>query len=602
VIPEQTIRKIQDQLDIVEVIGGYIPLKKAGRNFKGLCPFHPEKTPSFMVYPTKQFYICYGCSAGGDLISFVMKHEHLEFSEAVEVLAQKAGVPVTQVAGSRTSKTSPDLYRAHELAADFYHELLLNSPEAEPARRYLEKRGLTPETWKKFHLGYAPSRWDGLLLKTQEAGLTPELLERGGLVIPKAGGGKKQTGERGWYDRFRARAIFPIWDARGRVIAFGGRILEDASGPKYMNSPETELYVKGRVLYGMHLASTQIREQDFCIVVEGYMDLVTPYQHGIRNVVASMGTSLTEQQVKLIRRHTRHVVMVYDADYAGEMATLRGLDLLLEAEMRVKVASLPGGSDPDTLIREHGVDAFIKAIQGSQELFDYKLGLLTRNFDAKTLEGRVQICQEILPTIKRVPNAIQRGEYIRQLGESLGVAESLLWKELARVKLNTAWQPEELAVSPAPAAAMQPEDLLAGLLLEEPKRIAQIEGRLALENLKDPVIRHIVERLLEASKQGSLPKDHRHLAENMPREITGQWESRLARWLAGADSIAEKDHALDDVLARIRRDRSKASLENLQTLIHQAEQAGDGERAEELILEYNRLIKAHAAGHAVERD
>ncbi|MBI3615591.1 MAG: DNA primase [Candidatus Omnitrophica bacterium] len=586
-IPERTLQEIQERLDIVEVIGGYVPLKKVGRNFKALCPFHPEKTPSFIIYTQKQIYICFGCHAGGDLISFVMKHEQMEFMEAVRLLAEKAGVSLPSSGGGRSSSVHPELYRAHEVAARYYSDLLLTAPEAEPARAYLAKRGLERATWETFSIGYAPNRWDGFLTRAQEEGLTPEHLERAGLVVPREGKGA------GFYDRFRDRVIFPIGDSRGRVIAFGGRVLHDEAGPKYMNSPETPLYTKGRVLYGLHLAAGQIREQDFCMVVEGYMDLVTLHQHGIRNVVASMGTNLTESQVQLIRKMTRHVVMVYDGDYAGQMATLRGLDLFLEAEMRVKVADLPSGFDPDSLIKAKGVQAMIEAIQKSQDLFDYKLGLLKRRFDPRESEGRVRICEEMLPTIKRVPNTIQRGEYVKRLSGLLEVEESLLWTEMNRIKPNSSWKPAAVAGAQA-EVVMTAEELMVGLLLEDPRRVAQLTGRLKSELFQDPQVQQLVAWMIKRYEEGNLPSDHQGILNSLPRESSGEWESRMIRWLAWADTVEDKQRALEEVLLRIQNQRRRNSLENLQASIRQAEAARDDSAAARLILEYSRLVKADA--------
>ncbi len=581
-IPDKTLQEIQERLDAAEVIGGYISLKKAGKNFKALCPFHPEKTPSFMVYPHKQFFICYGCGAGGDLISFVMRYEHVEFAEAVQILAQKAGVQIADAGGGR--KVQPELYRTHEMAAKFYHELLMKSPDAEKARAYLKKRGLEPATWEAFQLGYAPERWDELLTQAKQEGFAPEVMERSGLAIPR-------EGKNGWYDRFRNRVIFPIWDARGRVIGFGGRVFEEESGPKYMNSPETDLYVKGKILYGLHLAAPQIREKDFCIVVEGYMDLVSPYQHGIRNVVASMGTSLTEQQVQLIKRYTHHVVIVYDGDYAGEMATLRGLDLFLAGGMRVKVAAVPGGLDPDSMIKTQGVDAFAKVIQQSQDLFDYKLNLLKRRFDPRQTEGRVQICEEMLPTIKRVPHAVQKGEYIKRLSELLGVAEDLLWSDLNKVKQDASWRPAAVA-APMATVSMTAEDLLAGLLLESPVRIGQIADRLDLNKIQDSDIRQMVTWLKEQWGRGVVPTEHRALLSQLPRG-SGEWEGRCARWLAWVDTVEEKEKTLEEVLGKIDERQRRSFLESLRLSIRQAEETGDEKRASELIVEYSRFMKTN---------
>ncbi|MDO8729676.1 MAG: DNA primase [Candidatus Omnitrophota bacterium] len=586
-ISNPALQEIQDRLNIVEVIGATLSLKKAGRNFKGLCPFHSEKTPSFMIYPEKQFFICYGCGAAGDLISFVMKHEKLEFPEAVEVLARKAGVPVPQF-GSRgvSSGKEAQLVRVHEWAAGIYRELLVGSPEAKGARAYLEKRGLEPSAWETFQLGYAPDRWDHLSRSAEKEGFAPELLEQAGLSIRKEGGGS--------YDRFRNRLIFPIWDARGRVIAFSGRLIEeDPKSPKYLNSPETELYVKGKVLYGLHLAAPHIREQDFCIVVEGNMDLVTPISRGVRNVVASMGTALTEAQVKLIRRHTRHVVMVYDGDEAGQAATLRGLDLFLQAEMRVRVAVLPAGTDPDSLIRKQGVEAFAQVLKECKELFDYKLGGLTRQWNPKELEGRIGICREMLPTIKRVPNAIQKGEYIRQLAEVLGIGEALLWKEMERVKLQSSdWKPEGWLESPPPqkSVPLSAEEVVAGLLLEDPSRAGQLEGRIGPEDCRDPAVRQVVERLMAGCREGNLPADPKELWKQFQR-APGEWEGRMARWLAEADTIEDKDRALDGLVQRIQANRRQESVEGLRVSLRKSEELGNDGETVRLIAEINRLVK-----------
>ncbi len=588
-ISHPALQEIQDRLNIVEVIGGTLPLKKAGRNFKGLCPFHSEKTPSFMIYPEKQFFICYGCGAAGDLITFVMKHERMEFPEAVELLARKAGLPVPQF-GSKGASTGAQaqLLRAHEWAARVYRELLANSAEAKGARAYLEKRGLEPAHWETFQLGYAPERWDHLCRSAGGEGFSQELLLQAGLAI------KREQGDN-CYDRFRSRVIFPIWDARGRVIAFSGRLIEeDPKSPKYLNSPETQLYVKGKVLYGLHLAAPHIREQDFCIVVEGNMDWVTPVSRGFRNVVASMGTALTEAQVKLIRRLTRNVVIVYDGDAAGQAATLRGLDLFLQQEMRVRVAVLPAGTDPDSLIRKQGVEAFARALKECKELFDYKLGGLLRRWNPKELEGRIGICQEMLPTLKRVPNAIQRGEYIRRLAETLDIGEALLWKELERVKLQSSdWKPEgdlEAPLPPREVSIHPPEEVLAGLLLEDPVRVEIVESGLGLEDFRDPAVRELVAWLMECRSGGALPSGPADFWKRFPRE-SGPWEARRARWLAEADSTEDKERALDQVIVQIRKARNRASKQDLCVSLQKAEELGNEEEVSRLIVEINRLNK-----------
>ena len=585
-IPEATLREIQDRLSIVEVVGGYVSLRKAGRVFKALCPFHAEKTASFVVYPEKQFFICYGCGAGGDAFTFVMKQERLEFSEAAELLAEKAGVEIAQGGGRAGGrKQSQELFQAQEIAAAFFQDQLKNAPEAEAARTYLEKRGLNPAAWDVFRLGYAPSRWDGLLQHAGKAGLTPQVLEKGGLVMARGGG-------EGWYDRFRDRVMFPVSDVRGRVIAFTGRVFREGDdGPKYMNSPETDLYVKGRVLYGLNLAAPAIREKDFCIVVEGNLDMIMPYLHGIHNVVAPMGTSLTEAQIKLLQRYTRNVVIVYDGDAAGEAATLRGLDLCLEAEMRVKIAALPAGMDPDSLIRKQGVEAFAGVLQKSRDLFDYRIELLLRQYDPKEMEGRIRICQDLLPTLKRVPNAIQRGEYVRRLAEILGLDERVLWTELERVRLDRSpVQAGRAAAAPEPVrtSAMSPEELLAGLLLEDPERAVQLQGQLDPEDLQDSQVRQLVGWMIERADHPETPGDSRAFLSSLS-ESSGEWESRIARWLAWADSMQEKERTFSDVVEKIHALKRQAEMEKIRSSIRQAEESGDHETALRLTSEFQRM-------------
>ena len=340
-IPENILEDILGRVDIVEVISGYIPLKRAGRNFKALCPFHHEKTPSFMVSPDKQIYHCFACGVGGNAFNFLMQYERLEFPEAVEALARKAGVnlPKDQKQDQRAVSLITQLYKINELAADFYAHNLISS-QGSSARSYFLKRGLKDETIKTFNLGFAHDRWDLLINYLRAKGISLSLLEKAGLVLAKEGGG--------YYDRFRNRLIFPILDIKSRVLGFGARVLGDAL-PKYMNSPETPIYIKGKNVYGLNFAHEAIREEDAVVVVEGYLDFIIPYQAGVHNIVASLGTAFTPDQAKLLKRYTHNVVMVYDADKAGELASLRSLDIFIDEDMNVKVASLPLGSDPLSL-------------------------------------------------------------------------------------------------------------------------------------------------------------------------------------------------------------------------------------------------------------
>ena len=578
-IPEQVVRQIQDRLDIVEVISGYVPLKRAGRHYKALCPFHPEKTPSFMVNPTKQIFHCFGCGEGGDAISFVMKYERLEFPEAVRVLAPRAGVEVPSVRGTVSQKPSETtaLFQTLEFATDFFQRTL-RQPVGAPARAYLEGRGVTAASLGELHLGFAPDSWDALLNAAEARGIRPGVVERVGLAVAR-------EGTSGWYDRFRGRLMFPVWDPKGKVVGFGGRVL-DHSQPKYMNSPETEMYTKSRIVYGLHLAAPHIREHDCVAIVEGYLDFLIPYQLGVRHLVASMGTSLTEDQVQLLRRYTKRIIIVYDGDYAGELATLRGLDLLLSEGMSVRIVALPPGEDPDSTACRVGADGFRRLLDEAEDLFTYTLAVLRRRHDPSTVDGKVAICEQALPTVKRVPNAVQRSEYVRVLAEVLKVSEEALWLEISRLRpaRNTPWRPTVLTASPAQSAPA--ERLLLGLVLEDPRYLAHVQATLSLEALQELPVRQALTTLAASADMGE---------EAVQRAVQqlkhGATSSIVAQALTLSEPIEERALAVDDCLRRIRDDARKRRLAELQAQIRAAEVLGDDRRVSSLLGEANQLVK-----------
>lgn len=580
-IPEQAIRQIQDRLDIVDVVGGYLPLKRAGRHYKALCPFHQEKTPSFMVNPTKQIFHCFGCGEGGDAISFVMKYERLEFPEAVRTLAPRVGVEVPDVRGGgpRLSDAA-ELSRVLEFAAAFFQRTL-QQPAGAQALAYLTGRGVTSASIQDLRLGFAPDSWDALLAAAQAVGIRPELVERAGLAVTREGHG-------GWYDRFRGRVMFPVWDAKGKVIGFGGRVLDD-SQPKYMNSPETEAYVKSRVVYGLHLAVPHIREHDSVAIVEGYLDFLIPYQLGIRNVVASMGTSLTVDQIQLLRRYTRRVVIVYDGDYAGELATLRGLDLLLSEGMQVRIVGLPSGEDPDSAAQRLGPEGFRQLLAEAQDLFLYKLNVLQRRHDATNIEGKVAICEQLLPTIKRVPNAPQASEYLRTLADVLKVREEDLRIELARVKLDgvSTWRPSVLGEGLKPQTSA--ERLLLGLVLDDPRYLNRVSAELAWDELHDEAVRSALTMLADRAlvSEGEVWQGIHDLK-------SGETASIVAQALMESERTEDKSRALGDCLRRIRSEAARQRLAALQVRIQSAERSSDEQQVATLIGEYNQLVKQQA--------
>jgi DNA primase len=418
--------RVKQQADIVRVIGEYVRLKKSGQNFTGLCPFHQEKSPSFAVHPVKQIYHCFGCGVGGDVFKFVMEMEKSTFPEAIRTVAEKCGIAIPSPRERSPEERQENQLRSglvemHREAAVFFARLLQESPEGKVAFAYLEDRGLDRETMKRFGLGYAPSSGDALL-RHLKAKFPEKLLEASGLVSRDPGGR--------FYDRFRRRIMFPIANESGKVIAFGGRTMGDDL-PKYMNSPETPIYSKSTVLYHVDRAKEALRQNDFAVLVEGYMDAIAVARAGITNVVASCGTSLAEPQIKLLGRFTRRVVVNYDPDTAGQVATERSVTLLLEKEFDVRVLALPGGADPDKFLKEQGADAYRQLLAQSPPYLDYLIGR-ARQMDRTTAAGKVAALNFLMPYVQRLPNRLLRSEWATRIASELRVDEPVLREALRR--------------------------------------------------------------------------------------------------------------------------------------------------------------------------
>ncbi len=421
---EDVLGEVRAKSDIVEVISEYVALKQAGKTYKGLCPFHSEKTPSFVVSPEKQLFHCFGCGAGGDVFSFVMKAENLGFAEAARLLADRAGISIREESeeAHEARERRRALYEANEAACEYYQHVLTESPEASEARAYVRRRGLSEQTVRKFRLGYALPSWDALLKALTKKGVPREALFDAGLV---AQGKEPDSG----YDRFRARLVFPICDTSGRVMGFGGRVLDD-SVPKYLNSPETAVFKKGRNLYGLHLAKDAIRRDSAAVIVEGYMDAITAHQHGFDHVVASLGTALTEEQARALRCYASQVVIAYDADAAGAAATVRGMEILAAARLDVRVASLPAGEDPDSTLRRGGREALLQVLRAARPLVDYKLHLAISSSDCTTTEGKVSAARGAARVLATIRSAVERSEYTRKVASEIGVEPGALARDV----------------------------------------------------------------------------------------------------------------------------------------------------------------------------
>ena len=438
-IPSETIEQVAAANDVVEVIGSYFPLKRAGTNFKALCPFHQEKTPSFTVSPSRQTFHCFGCGAGGSVFRFVMDYEHIDFPSAVRKLAERAGITVVEKRGAsdedRQYETRRNLLKLHAEAAEWFHENLIKKEIGEPARKYLKQRGITGEIAKRWQLGYAPDEWDAFGGWARAQGYDTRELTTSGLLKTK----DENDTHRGQsaYDRFRGRIMFPICNDIGEVIAFSGRLLKDEEGAaKYLNSPETPLFRKGNVLFGLHKSKRALIEADCAIVCEGQLDLISLFEAGITNVVAPQGTAFTDNQARILKRFVNEVVLCFDSDAAGAKAAERSLDALLENDFIVRVVELPLGEDPDSLVRREGREQFEKRVGSARDFFDYWIDREMASADPSSMSAKIQAARNLAATVSRVHDPVLRGQVVNKASARLGVApadfESLLAKH-ARV-------------------------------------------------------------------------------------------------------------------------------------------------------------------------
>jgi DNA primase len=582
--------EVRAAADIVKVVGDYVKLRKAGANYMGLCPFHQEKTPSFAVHPAKQIFHCFGCGMGGDVFKFVMMIDNLTFPEALRRLAEKVGVTLSDTFGDAAydanARVRAALYKLHEAAAKFFAGQLSGTAEGRLARAYLEDRGLTDEVVGRFRLGYAPA--DGQVLTRHLSGALhqmmqggapyqmaqggtgseSELLERSGLVVRDAERNRH-------YDRFRRRIIFPIANDSGRVVAFAGRALGDEQ-PKYLNSPETPIYTKGRVLYHLDRAAQAIRKLDYAILVEGYMDCIAVASSGIENVVACCGTSLTEGQIRLLARYSRRVVVNYDPDSAGVAATERSLALLLEEGFEAKVLALPGGLDPDSFVRQQGAGAYRELLAGARTYIDYLTDRALATHNINTPEGKVGAANAVLPHLARVPNPMLRAELANRLAERLRLDERLLREELRRVagtpRSEIRLEPE----SAAPKATTAEKELLRAFMEDQglaDELLPQIVEQGMFEGL---VTEAIFERFLELRRQGEN-------AEPAALEEPLSAEARRALYESLFWAVEPPDRGrIDRHLRSLRARRARRQLDRLRGAIQEAIQANDLARLREL--------------------
>ncbi|MCX7886192.1 MAG: DNA primase [Verrucomicrobiae bacterium] len=498
-ISDRTLEQIRAANDIVEVINRYFPLKRRGANFVALCPFHKEKTPSFNVHPQKQIWHCFGCGAGGDVFKFLMRYENLSFTEAVRRLAERAGITVEFDAGHTATKREEKelLFRLHEQVAAFFHEQLLQQPATSPVAAYLDKRKIGPTTVGRWRLGYAPDGWDELVRWSAAHKFHPSLLESAGLAL------KRESG--GYYDRFRARLIFPIWDEQGRVVAFSGRTLtDDPDQPKYINSPETAIFQKGRILFALDRAKRAILDTKQAIVCEGQLDTITCHEHGFENVVAPQGTAFTEHHARILKRYADEVILMFDADQAGQNAAIRNAEPLWELGINIRVALLPEGEDPDSFLKKHGAENLRAVLDSAPGFFDFLLQLFSRQLDPGTERGKVQLADQMTPWLCRIRDPVLQAAFAQRTAARLEVREEVLRQKMRDFIRRGTHPHTEPSPTPTPSAAgSAAEATLLQLVLNDNRFLEQAAQQLDIAWLSETVAAKLLRRAIEQYRAGT---------------------------------------------------------------------------------------------------
>jgi len=576
---------VKDRTDILHVVQAYVPLKARGGRYWGLCPFHHEKTPSFSVVPEKGFYYCFGCHAGGNAFNFLSKIENITYFEAIKMQAEKLGIPMPSRHQSKAEleqeREREDLRKVNAMARDFYHNCLTLTRFGAPGKKYFAGRGIKDATIAEFHLGYAPDAWDKLSSAFQKRGVSEELLIKTGLASPRKNGA-------GVYDRFRGRVIIPIADIRGQVVGFGGRVLDD-SKPKYLNTPETILFNKRRLLFGLDRAHRAIQDADYAIIVEGYMDAISVFDAGVHNVVASLGTAFTAEHAKLLLRYTSNLVFCYDSDEAGQKATMRALTIVRNTGANVRVIVVPDGKDPDEFIRKHGADAFRKLAADAKDLVEYRLAYVLSHVRYDTLAGKTQVIQEMAPVLAGIRDAARVVEYRRRLAQTLMLDEGVVSGELRRyAKMDI---PEErdvrLAAAKQRPPARKPDDALekAGRIVvrmvwADPELLAHVKSMVPIESIPVPEQREILGYIGEVAAEGGTPDDVQAAAALS--EAAGE---ELARAIAGDDPSGHVDD--DDEAATRAMQAYQDSLQALRNAYLEAQYMEHTRLAENAMREGN---------------
>jgi DNA primase len=581
-IPDEVITEIRSRADIVEVISGYLPLKKAGRNYRALCPFHPEKTPSFMVNGAKQVFHCFGCGIGGDIFGFVMKSENLSFPQAVKVLAEKFGVPIPRRKVSPSAKREIDrreeLYKLNQLAMDYYHDILFRR-EGTEAREYLRKRGIGKAVIEEHRLGYALIGWNGLVNYLLRKKAPLKLAEELGLVIAKKTGG--------WYDHFRGRIIFPIFDLGGKVLGFGGRAL-DENPPKYLNSPESALYKKSKSLYGLHAARGFIREKELALIVEGYLDLLTLHQFGFKHAVATLGTALTENHIRLLKRFSDHFITIFDSDESGAAATIRALPLFLDEGISCKVVRLPGKHDPDSFLQGGHRDEFQEMVSGAIPIFDFFIDAVLSGSDLASAGGKARAIEEILPMVERVRNRIFRESYVKKLADRLSLKEEVILDMMMSLPHGGERRREELKQVIQKKMYPKTEEMILQIMLHFDHLVPEIAEDGVLEDFENQNLKLIAKTLKEIYfEKGSLV-----ISDILTYIKDEELRNKISEWafLDGTYEAASLEKTLRDCFRKIKMGKLKRDEEALLRRIKEVEKEDQQDLLGELLAKRQHLM------------
>ncbi|MBZ1345351.1 MAG: DNA primase [Candidatus Nealsonbacteria bacterium] len=590
------IEEIKNRLDIVEVVGSYLKLQKTGANYRALCPFHSEKKPSFFVSPTRQIWHCFGgCGTGGDIFKFVMQIEGVEFGDALRILAQKAGVELKrQTSEYKEWQTERNrLYEVCDLATRFFEKQLEESKTGKEAKKYLLARGIKEESIKKWRLGYAPESWRGLSDFLVSQGYNREEIVKAGLAIPKeqtqsdlelqTTNYKLQTN---FYDRFRDRIIFPIFDLNSKVVGFGGRVFkekDEQETAKYINIPNTLLYDKSQILYGLDRAKIEIRKKDSCILVEGYTDVIMSHQTGIENVAATSGTALTSHQLKILKRYSENLILGFDMDIAGESASKRGINLAQNQGFNIKVIRLPEGKDAAETIVQNQED-WIEAVENPKSIMEFYFESAFSKKDSKTSEGKKEISKTLLPVIKRIPNQIERSFWTQKLAKDLEVKEEDIFQEMKKVRLEEeiyGLEPEEIINLPQKGRKELLEERLLTLILKSPSDSLNL---LTEEDLDffSPQTCQLISRLKKEEKP-----------ENLPTELFNLLNHLSLKSEIELEGLSQEDCKIEfqECQKEIKNLEIKNKLDRISLEIKKAEEEKNFPKIEELIQEFNYLAK-----------